>query len=73
MDGGAWFLVPIYGHGGRCLQPQQKSEVAFRYIIKWDASLCRVRPCLKEKQIAADEMFKVSIMKTLIIIIIREN
>lgn len=56
----------LYGHGGRCWQPQQKSEVVFIYIIRFDASLCCVRPCLKEKKkIAADKTFKVSIMKTL--------
>lgn len=73
MGRGAWSLVLFYGLGGRCLQPQQKSEVAFRYIIKWYASLCCVRPCLKEKKIAADEMFKISIMKTLVRIIVREK
>lgn len=71
----AWSPVLLYGHRGRCLQLQQKSEVAFRYIIKLDASLCCVRPCLKEKKIAAGKMLKVSTMKTLerIRIIIREK
>lgn len=61
----AWSLELLSGHGGRCLQPQQKPEVDFRYILNFDAGLCCARPCLREKKIAADKMFKVSMMETL--------
>lgn len=35
-----WSLVLLSGHGGQCLQPRQKSEVAFRYITCCWSVLC---------------------------------